>query len=42
MCESHAPPQHRPFGLAVGDFTVPEDFDDPLPEDILHDFEGLD
>lgn len=29
----------RPFGLAAGTFTVPDDFDDPLPEDILRDFE---
>lgn len=30
----------RPFGLCAGEFTVPEDFDAPLPEDILHVFEG--
>ena len=30
----------RPFGLCAGEFTVPEDFDAPLPEDILHAFEG--
>lgn len=29
----------RPFGLAAGTFTVSDDFDDPLPEDILRDFE---
>jgi antitoxin (DNA-binding transcriptional repressor) of toxin-antitoxin stability system len=29
----------RPFGLAVGAFVVPDDFDDPLPEDIIRDFE---
>ena len=29
----------RPFGLAAGTFVVPDDFDDPLPEDILRDFE---
>ncbi|HWW60453.1 MAG TPA: type II toxin-antitoxin system Phd/YefM family antitoxin [Thermoanaerobaculia bacterium] len=23
----------RPFGLAAGAFVVPDDFDDPLPED---------
>ena len=28
----------RPFGLCAGEFTVPDDFDDPLPEDILHLF----
>ena len=25
----------RPFGLCKGEFTVPDDFDAPLPEDIL-------
>lgn len=30
----------RPFGLCAGEFVVPDDFDDPLPEDILKDFEG--
>ncbi len=29
----------RPFGARKGDFVVPDDFDDPLPEDILQDFE---
>jgi len=29
----------RPFGLAAGTFRVPDDFDDPLPEDVLRDFE---
>ncbi len=29
----------RPFGLCEGDFRVPEDFDAPLPEDILESFE---
>lgn len=29
----------RPFGLAAGTFVVPDDFDAPLPEDILRDFE---
>jgi antitoxin (DNA-binding transcriptional repressor) of toxin-antitoxin stability system len=28
----------RPFGLAKGEFTVPADFDDPLPEEILRLF----
>jgi antitoxin (DNA-binding transcriptional repressor) of toxin-antitoxin stability system len=32
--------QLRPFGLCAGEFTVPEDFDAPLPEDILNAFEG--
>ena len=30
----------RPIGLAKGDFAVPDDFDDPLPEDVLQLFEG--
>ena len=32
--------QLRPFGLCAGEFTVPNDFDDPLPEDMLRAFEG--
>lgn len=32
--------QLRPIGLCVGDFTVPDDFDAPLPDDLLHAFEG--
>jgi antitoxin (DNA-binding transcriptional repressor) of toxin-antitoxin stability system len=27
--------QLRPFGLCAGEFTVPDDFDAPLPEDLL-------
>jgi antitoxin (DNA-binding transcriptional repressor) of toxin-antitoxin stability system len=30
----------RPIGLARGEFVVPDDFDDPLPDDILAAFEG--
>ncbi|MBE9228542.1 type II toxin-antitoxin system Phd/YefM family antitoxin [Phormidium sp. LEGE 05292] len=30
----------RPFGLCAGEFTVPDDFDAPLPEDLLNAFEG--
>ncbi len=30
----------RPFGLCAGEFTVPDDFDDPLPTDIIEAFEG--
>jgi hypothetical protein len=30
----------RPFGLAKGQFTVPDDFNAPLPEDVLQTFEG--
>jgi hypothetical protein len=36
-----APAPHlRPFGLCAGQFTVPADFDRPLPEGILKAFEG--
>jgi len=30
----------RPFGLCAGEFTVPDDFDAPLPEDLLKAFKG--
>lgn len=30
----------RPFGLCAGQFTVRPDFDQPLPEAILKEFEG--
>jgi antitoxin (DNA-binding transcriptional repressor) of toxin-antitoxin stability system len=30
----------RPSGLAAGEFTVPDDFDAPLPDEVLSDFEG--
>lgn len=30
----------RPFGLCAGEFTVPDNFDDPLPENLIRDFEG--
>lgn len=30
----------RPIGLAEGKFVVPDDFDDPLPEEVLADFEN--
>jgi prevent-host-death family protein len=32
--------QQRPFGLAKGEFVVPNDFDEPLPEHILDEFES--
>jgi len=31
----------RPYGLCAGEFTVPEDFDAPLPAEIIQEFEGL-
>ena len=36
----HAVRQLRPIGLCAGEFVVPDDFDAPLPEDILLQFEG--
>ena len=30
----------RPFGLSANSFVVPEDFDAPLPKDILAGFEN--
>jgi hypothetical protein len=30
----------RPYALAAGEFIVPDDFDDPLPEEIVAAFEG--
>ena len=30
----------RPFGLCAGEFTVPDDFDSPLPDYVIEDFEG--
>lgn len=35
-----AQPKPRPFGLCAGAFVVPEDFDSPLPEGILREFES--
>jgi hypothetical protein len=32
--------QPRPIGLAKGQFTVPDDFNAPLPEHVLQAFEG--
>ena len=32
----------RPWGLAEGEFVVPDDFNDPLPDDVLDAFEGKD
>ena len=32
--------QPRPIGLAKGEFSVPDDFNAPLPKDVLQAFEG--
>ena len=34
------PTEPRPFGLCRGEFEVPEDFNAPLPAEILDEFEG--
>jgi antitoxin (DNA-binding transcriptional repressor) of toxin-antitoxin stability system len=36
---SHAGNSPRPYGLCAGEFTVPDDFDAPLPEDMVREFE---
>lgn len=30
----------RPFGLCAGEFTVPGDFDEALPDEVIAEFEG--
>jgi prevent-host-death family protein len=35
-----APKKLRPFGLCAGEFIVPDDFNEPLPETIIAEFEG--
>ncbi|MDX1522966.1 MAG: type II toxin-antitoxin system Phd/YefM family antitoxin [Anaerolineae bacterium] len=32
--------QLRPVGLCAGEFQVPADFDDPLPDHVIQAFEG--
>lgn len=32
--------QRRPIGLCAGEFVVPDDFNDPLPEEIINLFEN--
>jgi len=33
-----SPSQPRPVGLAKGEFTVPNDFNSPLPEDVISSY----
>jgi antitoxin (DNA-binding transcriptional repressor) of toxin-antitoxin stability system len=33
--------ERRPYGLCAGQFVVPADFNDPLPDEILSAFEGV-
>lgn len=35
-----APPGRRVLGALAGRFTVPDDFDTPLPQDVLDGFEA--
>ncbi len=35
------PIKKRAIGLAKGDFILPDDFNDPLPDDVLSGFEGF-
>ena len=35
-----ARPQHKRLGLLKGKIRVPDDFDDPLPDDVMAAFEG--
>jgi antitoxin (DNA-binding transcriptional repressor) of toxin-antitoxin stability system len=37
---SYASSHPRPYGLCEGEFEVPTDFDHPLPEHVLREFEG--
>jgi antitoxin (DNA-binding transcriptional repressor) of toxin-antitoxin stability system len=30
----------RPIGLCAGEFVAPEDFDAPLPEEVIREFDG--
>lgn len=32
--------KQRPFGLCAGEFIVPDDFAEPLPEYLIAEFEG--
>ncbi len=34
------PPRKRKLGVLAGKLHVPDDFDDPLPDDVLDAFEG--
>ena len=35
-----SPRAKREFGTDAGKYTVPDDFDEPLPDDILDEWEG--
>lgn len=35
-----SPREMRPYALCAGEFEVADDFDEPLPDDILSSFQG--
>ena len=37
---SQRPHTRRPYGLCRGAFELPEDFNEPLPVEVLNEFEG--
>lgn len=37
--QNQQPSKLRPYGLCKDEFVVPSDFDDPLPDEIIKDFE---
>jgi prevent-host-death family protein len=40
LCPLAVPPQKRILGRLRGKIHVPDNFDDPLPDDVLDAFEG--
>lgn len=40
LAGKHSSNEPRPFGLAAGEFVLPDGFNDPLPDDILESFEN--
>ena len=39
LFRSESAPMHRKLGTAKGVFVVPDDFDAPLPDEVLDEFE---
>lgn len=40
LAGKQAASEPRPFGLARGEFVLPDDFNEPLPDEILESFEN--
>lgn len=38
--QANQPKSHKRIGILAGKLHVPEDFDVPLPDEVLDDFEG--